>query len=122
PFPTNGDDTINAMGGNDIVAGLGGADKLDGGDGVDTATYVASSTGVNVSLMTGLGTGGDAEGDTLTKFENVTGSSFNDTLEGSSGNNILIGGTGTDTVSDENAAAAVKVSLAVTTVQASGGA
>src|SRR2546430_5141948 len=101
-----------------VIAGLGGADTLDGGSGIDTATYAASSAGVNVSLALGTGTGGDAEGDTLVNFENLTGSAFNDTLEGNSGNNTLVGGLGNDTVSYANAAAGVTVNLAlVATVQ-----
>ncbi len=52
---------------NNILAGLGGADQLIGGAGTDTATYAASSAGVNVSLTTGLGSGGDAQGDTLSE-------------------------------------------------------
>ncbi len=73
--------------------------------------------GVNVSLVTGLGHGGDAEGDTLIRIENLTGSAFNDTLEGNGGNNVLTGGAGIDTVSYEHAPAGVTVSLAVTTAQ-----
>ena len=78
---------------NNTLAGLGGADVLDGGDGIDTATYVASAAGVNVSLQAGTATGGDAEGDTFVRIENLTGSQFDDTLEGNSGNNLLWGGT-----------------------------
>ncbi len=103
--------------GNNILAGLGGADSLDGGAGIDTASYAVSNAGVNVSLMTGLGSGGDAEGDTLIRIENLTGSAFNDTLEGNGGNNVLTGGAGIDTVSYEHALAGVTVSLAVTTAQ-----
>jgi Ca2+-binding RTX toxin-like protein len=51
---------ITGNNGNNIIAGLGGADHLDGGGGTDTATYAASSAGVKVSLMTGVGSGGDA--------------------------------------------------------------
>src|SRR5262249_52025194 len=58
---------------NNALAGLAGADALDGGLGTDTATYAASAAGVNVSLATGLGHGGDAEGDTLINIENLTG-------------------------------------------------
>ena len=55
--------------GNNILAGLGGADTLDGGAGrVDTASYAASTSGVTVSLTTGTGSGGDAEGDTLSQY------------------------------------------------------
>ena len=115
-----GNSLANVITGNDannIIAGLGGADTLDGGGGIDTATYAASTAGVNVSLMTGLGSGGDAAGDTLVNFENLTGSAYNDTLEGNTGNNVLVGGSGTDTVSYAHATAAVTVSLALTSAQ-----
>ena len=87
--------TIIGNAGNNILAGLGGADILDGGAGIDTASYAASNAGVSVSLMTGVGSGGDAQGDTLIRIENLTGSAFNDTLEGDGGNNVLVGGGGT---------------------------
>ena len=108
--------------GNNILAGLGGADTLIGNTGVDTATYAASGAGVNVSLTTGVGSGGDAEGDTLSNIENLTGSAFDDTLEGSAGNNVLAGGAGIDTVTYERAAAGVTVSLTATNAQNTGGA
>ncbi len=103
--------------GNNVMSGLGGADTLDGGAGTDTATYAASAAGVSVSLATGFGSGGDAEGDTLVNIENLTGSNFSDTLEGNGGNNVLTGGAGTDTVSYQNAAAGITVSLAVAAPQ-----
>ncbi len=112
------DNVIVGNSGNNTLAGLGGADHLDGGPGgLDTATYAASSAGVDVSLATGTGSGGDAQGDTLVNIDNLTGSAFNDTLEGNGGNNVLNGGAGTDTVSYEHAAAGVTVSLAITTAQ-----
>jgi Ca2+-binding RTX toxin-like protein len=114
---TAGINIIDGLAGNDTFAGLGGADQLIGGAGTDTATYIASSAGVNVSLMTSLGSGGDAEGDTLSTIENLTGSNQNDTLEGNGGNNVLAGGLGIDTVSYEHALAGVTVKLATTSSQ-----
>src|SRR6478735_4057985 len=112
-----GANVIAGLDGNDVLAGLGGADTLDGGSGTDTASYAGSSAGVNVSLATGVGSGGDAQGDTLVNIENLTGSGLNDTLEGDGGSNVLAGGAGTDTVSYEHATAGVTVSLALTTAQ-----
>ena len=108
---------ITGNSGNNILAGLGGADTLTGGLGLDTASYAASGSGVTVSLTTGTGSGGDAEGDTLNEIENLTGSNHNDVLEGSSGNNALTGGLGIDTATYAAASAGVKVSLALTTAQ-----
>jgi Ca2+-binding RTX toxin-like protein len=116
------DNVITGNSGNNVIAGLGGADILDGGAGTDTATYTASSAGVNVSLVTGLGSGGDAQGDKLSHIENLTGSNFNDTLEGDAGANVLNGGAGINTVSYEHATAGVTVNLATTAAQNTGGA
>ncbi len=104
------------------LVGLGGADTLNGGTGTDTASYAASASGVNVSLMTGSGSGGDAAGDTLSAIENLTGSNFDDTLEGNAGTNVLSGGAGIDTASYANATAGVTVNLATTTAQTTVGA
>ena len=71
-----------------------GADIIDGGTGIDTASYSDSSSGINVSLadsdmsFVSLSEGSsDAQGDTLTNIENLTGSDHNDTLTGDSNNN-----------------------------------
>ncbi len=113
---------ITGNSGSNTLVGLGGADTLNGGTGTDTASYAASASGVNVSLMTGSGSGGDAAGDTLTAIENLTGSNFDDTLEGNAGTNVLSGGAGIDTASYANATAGVTVNLATTTAQTTGGA
>ena len=68
-----------------------GADTVNGGSGTDTANYSDSTEGVVVSLITGLGFGGTAEGDTLTSIENLTGSAHADFLVGNDGNNVLVG-------------------------------
>jgi Ca2+-binding RTX toxin-like protein len=95
-FGLLGDDTIYGLGGNDTIKGGGGADTIYGGSGTDTAEYTDSSTGVTVSLLTGLGYGGTAEGDTLSSIENLTGSVHGDTLVGNDGINVLNGGSGDD--------------------------
>ena len=116
------DNVLIGNSGNNVLIGGAGADTLDGGAGIDTASYATSPAGVNVSLLTGTGHGGDAEGDTLSNIENLTGSNFNDTLEGNSLNNVLAGGAGNDTVSYAHATSGpgglgVTVNLAVTTAQ-----
>ena len=60
----DGNDNLQGGSGNDYLLGGRGADKLDGGGGKDTAEYDWSTSGVNVSLTTGKGQGGFAEGDT----------------------------------------------------------
>ncbi len=94
----DGNDTLIGNDGNDTLQGGTGADSLDGGSGSDTADYSTSAAAVAVSLLTGSGSGGDAEGDTLSGIENITGSSGDDSLTGNGGNNLLIGNDGNDTV------------------------
>lgn len=84
--------------GNDVMAGGGGADSLYGGTGTDLADYSGSSEGVTVSLATGTGSGGDAEGDILSSIEMLTGSSFADLLTGDGNANTLTGGAGADSL------------------------
>ncbi|MGH6736811.1 MAG: calcium-binding protein, partial [Methyloceanibacter sp.] len=83
----NGDD--------ELIGGVGG-DQLFGGEGDDTASYENSAAGVTVNLATGVGSGGDAEGDTLSDIENLKGSGHADTLIGNDLDNILEGGGGAD--------------------------
>jgi Ca2+-binding RTX toxin-like protein len=91
-----GNDTIYAWSGNDIMYGGAGADRLYGGAGNDTASYRDSTATVNVSLTTGLGAGGTADGDTLDSIENLEGSQYSDVLVGNDGANVLEGGYGND--------------------------
>ncbi|MBV6656358.1 MAG: hypothetical protein KI785_01190, partial [Devosiaceae bacterium] len=94
-----GSDTLDGEGGNDRIVGGEGADVLIGGSGVDTVDYALSDTAVDVDLDANTATGGHAQGDTITGFENVTGSAFDDTIAGTSVANTLDGGGGNDTLS-----------------------
>lgn len=85
--------------------GEAGADKFvagvvreafDGGDGTDILTYEYSTSGVTVSLLTGLADQGFGLGDSLTNIENLIGSAHADILTGDSGTNVLIGWDGND--------------------------
>jgi Ca2+-binding RTX toxin-like protein len=108
---------ITGNSGNNVLEGLAGSDTLNGGLGLDTASYITSTAAVTVNLLTGSGSGSDAEADLLISIENLTGSNFNDTLIGNNVNNVLNGGLGTDTVSYAAAAAGVRVNLALKTAQ-----
>ena len=94
-------DRIYGGGGDDFLSGGRGADTLDGdadwgAQGIDTALYADSAAGVQVSLASGDGYGGSAEGDVLVRIENISGSSYDDTLTGNGENNELSGGYGDD--------------------------
>ena len=57
-----------------------------------------------VDLTLGAGLGGDATNDTLISIENVTGSSFADSLIGNLSANVLNGGGGADTLTGNGGA------------------
>jgi Ca2+-binding RTX toxin-like protein len=91
-----GANVLSGGSGDDFLLGGAGADTLDGGLGPDTVSYATSASRVFVSLTSGTGLGGDAEGDVLTGVERVVGSTFDDALVGSSGADVLLGGAGDD--------------------------
>jgi Ca2+-binding RTX toxin-like protein len=106
-FGLSGNDLLFGGDGHDMLTGGAGADGLDGGSLSDIASYLDSPAGVVVDLSTGLGFGGDAEGDRLYSIEGVYGSNFNDTLtgrddhdflKGFGGNDILRGAGGADSM------------------------
>jgi Ca2+-binding RTX toxin-like protein len=91
-------DNLTGTDGDNVIEGGAGADTLDGLAGTDTLSYAASTVAVNVNLSTGTGLGGDAAGDVIAGFENLTGTALNDTLVGSEAVNILLGGAGNDLI------------------------
>jgi Ca2+-binding RTX toxin-like protein len=91
------DDTLTGRDGEDnILTGGVGADILNGGTGTDTASYQGDSADIYVSLTTGPGSGGEAQGDTYFGMENLIGGSGSDILIGKDGANTLNGGLGND--------------------------
>ena len=92
----SGNDELDGEDGDDILRGGTGADDMDGGEGTDTAIYddiTSGGVGVNLAANTSWGA---ATGDSFTSIENVTGSAYNDTLIGDTGDNVLEGGAGND--------------------------
>lgn len=101
-----GDNVLDSGGGGGNLVGRGGDDVLiasvendyiDGGEGVDTVSYVRAEGGVQVALFVhGQQSTGGSGMDTLVDIENAVGSSFNDFLIGNDGVNSLAGGAGDD--------------------------
>ncbi|MUG99172.1 hypothetical protein F7734_45530 [Scytonema sp. UIC 10036] len=112
----DGDDNLLGEEGDDTLIGGAGGDDLNGGinnstlradltielvqagnlGGGDTASYQDSSNFVIVNLFQGIGSNGDAEGDTFTSLiperstiENLIGSKYGDRLTGDAQNNDI---------------------------------
>jgi Ca2+-binding RTX toxin-like protein len=126
-----GNDSVYGGAGNDEIEGGGGDDLLDGGLGTDLVSYAsaASAVTVNLSIVGPQNTVG-AGIDTISGFENLRGSAFNDTLTGDAADNMITGGAGNDvldgaggidTVSYADAGAAVTVNLNISSAQNTGG-
>ena len=92
----DGVDALFGLKGNDLLLGGKGADMLFGDAGKDTASYAGSTTRVAANLTTGVGTAGDAAGDTFNSIENLIGSGLDDRLTGDAAANVLQGGAGKD--------------------------
>jgi Ca2+-binding RTX toxin-like protein len=99
-FGFAGNDELNGLDGNDTLDGGSGDDTLNGGNGTDTASFASSTEGVFVGLgNSGNGSAENAsetEFDFLQSIENVTGSAFNDQINGNDSANVLDGGDGHD--------------------------
>ncbi|MBT53920.1 MAG: hypothetical protein CMF72_11075 [Mameliella sp.] len=107
-----GDDSLDGQGGNDVISGDAGDDTISGGAGADTLDggadedvlyYVGSTAGVTVDLNEDRAgfqqaSGGDAEGDVISNFENVYASDHADVITGNAGRNILFGYDGDDII------------------------
>jgi Ca2+-binding RTX toxin-like protein len=94
-----GDDVCIGGDGRDLIYGGAGADELNGGDGgMDLLSYFGSAAGVVVNLADGTASGGDAEGDVISGFEDLEGHLSNDVLTGNSLANWIEGSWGDDQV------------------------
>ncbi|HZS57290.1 MAG TPA: M10 family metallopeptidase [Bryobacteraceae bacterium] len=106
----DGNDLLNGGAGNDTLIGGADGDTLVGGGGIDTLSYITSDDGVTVQLrgsLNAITSGGDANGDVASQFQNVTGSNYGDVLTGDvnanllsglDGDDMLDGGAGNDTM------------------------
>ena len=98
---SNGNDVIDGRGGPDALIGDGdggvGDDQLIGGDGIDVASYTTANT-VRVDLSApGAQDTGDGV-DSLSGIENVNGSTGNDILIGDDAPNTMLGKGGGDEI------------------------
>ncbi|WP_188750317.1 calcium-binding protein [Marinobacterium zhoushanense] len=92
----DGVDHLEGLAGDDWLNGGIGADVIDGGAGIDTADFEGSTAGVEADLSAGVGSAGDAAGDTYISIENMHGSEHDDRLFGDDGANLIDGYLGND--------------------------
>jgi hypothetical protein len=72
------------------------ANAFVGGAGIDTVSYVHSTTGVTIDFGAGTGSGGYASGDSFAGIEQIVGSTQSDTFT-LAANTTALGGNGNDT-------------------------
>ena len=118
-FGAGGSDYLLGGLGDDVLSGGSGGrgDYLDGGEGIDTTTYLDSFSGVQINLSSqkvtitspidgrstivlaeNSGQQGDASGDRLFNIENLHGSTHDDVLIGSDLGGIIDGFLGDDII------------------------
>ena len=111
------------LGNDSILSTNDPVDFINGLAGIDTVSYFSATSAVNASLsIVGAQNTGGSGIDVLTSIENITGSAFNDTLQGNALNNVINGGFGSDFVSYSNAAGSVTINLTSNTVTGAAGA
>ncbi len=97
------DDALTGNATSNVLIGGLGNDLINGGDGIDTASYINAVGGVTVDLSKTTQQNTISAGlDTLSNIENLIGSNFNDTLIGNNDDNVFIGGLGRDKVLGSN--------------------
>ena len=104
-----GNDNLWAGDGDDVFEAGGddgaGDDTLEGGSNLsqgDTVSYAGASAAVSVNLLSGTASDGSGGTDQLRGIENVSGSSFGDSITGNDGSNRFRPGLGNDSVNGGN--------------------
>jgi Ca2+-binding RTX toxin-like protein len=93
-----GDDTLSGDAGNDMLHPNSGADVLDGGPDADTLSYAGVGASVYVYQDGAANDGTLGEHDNVTNVENLTGSSYGDDLQGTTGDDVIHGNKGNDKI------------------------
>ena len=94
-----GQNTLSGGAGDDLVQPIGSGDIADGGDGYDRAGFYNGPGAVTVDLRVAGPQFTGWQWVTLSNFENLSGTAFNDRLTGDDGANWLWGNVGDDTLS-----------------------
>jgi Ca2+-binding RTX toxin-like protein len=93
------DNRITGNNAANVIDGGAGNDTMDGGAGIDTLSYASASAGININLTLAVAQNTSGSGiDTVSNFENLTGSAYNDILRGNDLGNSILGLGGNDTI------------------------
>ncbi|MEI6160206.1 MAG: hypothetical protein WCP77_10255 [Roseococcus sp.] len=92
-----GNDTLIGGAGDDTLVGGAGGDSMVGGEGRDLVTFLSNLAMVAVDLN-GVGSQGEAIGDSYSGIEDVIGTGGGDTILGSALANLLEGRAGNDSL------------------------
>lgn len=101
-YGRGGGDVLIGGIGDDVIDGGTGADSIYGQDGEDRASYGGAATAVVADLQARTNNTGEAAGDFYVQVENLSGSSFGDSLRGDGAGNKLYGQDGNDTLYGRN--------------------
>lgn len=103
------DERLFGLDGDDVLRGTVGADQFNGGSGLDIVDYSLTPWAVTVNLATGIGSGGDADGDSYVSIEGARGTEgggdelrgggADEVFYGLGGNDQIYGGDGNDSIS-----------------------
>ena len=106
-----GDDSIIGGLGDNTISGGAGNDYISGGIGSDYVDYSAvvnyvDTEGIKVDLsITSQQDTKKAGLDTIIEIENIIGSNYDDTISGTNGDNIILAGSGNDTIATNGSSA-----------------
>ena len=89
----SGGNTLETSSEGGTLEGGTGYDTFIGGGGITTVTFANSYSGVNVNLAANTAYDGSADGDSFENIQNLTGSAYDDQLQGVAGS-VLNGGSG----------------------------
>jgi Ca2+-binding RTX toxin-like protein len=108
-------DELYGDGNSNVIDGGGGSDIMNGRGWIDTLSFASYKEGVYASLEQGLAfsLGIESWSSTISGFENITGSPYNDLLEGNRMDNVLDGGLGWNAVTFQHTGPALEGTLAI---------
>ena len=98
-----GRDYINSGDGNDLIDGGAGDDWIDGGDAAFTFAIYDDASGPVTADLAARTASGDGT-DTLANVNSLIGSSYDDVLAGDDQINLILGGSGNDSINARGSA------------------